>query len=64
MVRWHNAFAQNGIVCETVRDTLRELATVAKEFLQAAIDMIEMTLTILGGGLAAWALRSLSIAEG
>jgi uncharacterized protein YukE len=64
MVRWHNAFAQNSIVCEAVRDTLRELATVAKEFLQAAIDMIEMILTILGGGLAAAALRALSIAEG
>lgn len=50
MVKWHNAFEQNQMVCETVRDTLRDLATVAKEFLQAAIDLIQMLFSILGGG--------------
>lgn len=35
----HYAFVQNRAMCETVRDTLRDLATVAKEFLQAAIDL-------------------------
>jgi uncharacterized protein YukE len=65
MVKWHNAFAQNGIVCETVRDTLRELATVAKEFLQAAIDLIQMLLSILGtGGPAVAIMRAAEIADG
>jgi uncharacterized protein YukE len=65
MVKWHNAFAQNGIVCQTVRDTLRELATVAKEFLQAAIDLIQMLLSILGsGGPAVLILRAAEVADG
>lgn len=64
MVAWHNAFAQNALVCESVRDTLRDLATVAKEFLQAAIDMIELILGILGsGGPVAGVLRAVDIAE-
>jgi uncharacterized protein YukE len=65
MAKWHNAFAENGWMCETVRDTLRDLATVAKEFLQAVIDLIQMLLSILGtGGPVVAVLRSAEIADG
>ncbi len=50
MGKWTLAFGQNKVVCETVRDTFRDLAIVAKEFLQAAIDLIQMLMSILGGG--------------
>jgi len=65
MSKWYGAFVQNQALCENVRDTLRELATVAKEFLQAAIDLIQMLFSILGGGgLAVLVLRWWDIAEG
>jgi uncharacterized protein YukE len=50
MVKWHNAFVENRFTCETVRDTLRDLAIVAKEFLQAVIDLLQILLSILGTG--------------
>jgi uncharacterized protein YukE len=65
MTRWHYAFVQNRAMCETVRDTLRDLATVAKEFLQAAIDLIQMLLSILGsGGPLVAVMRAAEIADG
>lgn len=65
MVKWHNAFVENRLTCETVRDTLRDLATVAKEFLQAVIDLLQMLFSILGtGGPIVAVMRAVEIADG
>jgi uncharacterized protein YukE len=65
MSKWYGAFSQNQAVCATIRDHLQSLAQVAKEFLQAAIDVLQMLLSILGsGGPIVAILRAKEIADG
>ena len=64
MEKWYGALVQNRAACAAVRDHLATLAEVAKEFLQAVIDMLEMIITIVGGGVIAKVLRAAGVVEG
>lgn len=63
MSKWNLAITQNELVCARLRDTLSGLARVGKEFLQAAIDVVEMLLALLGGGLLRAVLKAFKIAD-
>jgi hypothetical protein len=65
MDRWHTALKQHRDVCAVVRDTLKQLASVTKEPIQALIDMIELLISILGsGGPVAAVFRAWDVADG
>jgi uncharacterized protein YukE len=65
MSKWNGALTQNQSVCAEIRDHMQSLAQIAKEFLQAAIDVLQMLLSILGsGGPIVAVLRAKEIAEG
>lgn len=64
MEKWYGALKQNQAACATVRDHLAGLAEVAKEFVQAVIDMLEMILAIASGGLGALLLKAARVVEG
>jgi uncharacterized protein YukE len=64
MEKWYGALEQNRAACAAVRDHLATLAEVAKEFLQAVIDMVELIITVVGGGVIATVLRAAGVAEG
>jgi hypothetical protein len=62
---WDTAFTQNREACLAISETMEKMATAAKEFLQAAIDAIELVVSVLGsGGVIGAALRALDIADG
>jgi uncharacterized protein YukE len=65
MSKWYGALTQNQTVCAAIRDHMQSLAQVAKEFLQAAIDILQMLFSILGsGGPIVAVLRAADIADG
>lgn len=61
---WDTAFTQNREACLAISESMEEMATAAKEFLQAAIDAIQLVLSVIGsGGLLGAIFRALDIAE-
>lgn len=61
---WDTAFTQNREACLAISETMEEMATAAKEFLQAAIDAIQLVASVIGsGGVLGAIFRALDIAE-
>jgi uncharacterized protein YukE len=63
MTKWYQAFVENQGVCAAIRDYLTDLARVAKEFLQALIDVIQLLLSLIGPGILGAILRAMEIKD-
>lgn len=64
MAKWYGAVSQFSSICGTLRDTFKELATVAKEFLQIFVDLLELIGAIfLGGGIVGVLVNGFKIGE-